>query len=105
MTRNVRQTNIRPDQPRDAVSRPFFDFRESSTLVLLGDPGSGKTYVFNEAAKAEGGRFLKARTFLSMPSDMLKGQALFIDGLDEKRAGRADRDTIDAMVEKLFAVN
>ena len=29
---------------------------------------------------------------------------LFIDGLDERRAGRSDRDTVDALVEKLFAV-
>jgi hypothetical protein len=29
---------------------------------------------------------------------------LFIDGLDEKRAGRSDRETVDALVEKLFAV-
>ena len=29
---------------------------------------------------------------------------LLIDGLDEKRAGRSDRDTVDALVEKLFAV-
>jgi hypothetical protein len=36
---------------------------------------------------------------------MLTGQALFIDGLDEQRAGRADRDTIDELVAKLFEVN
>ena len=30
---------------------------------------------------------------------------MYIDGLDEKRAGRGDRDTVDALVEKLFAAN
>ena len=29
---------------------------------------------------------------------------MFIDGLDERRAGRSDRDTVDALVENLFAV-
>ena len=29
---------------------------------------------------------------------------LFIDGLDERRGGRGDRDTIDRMVEKLLEV-
>jgi hypothetical protein len=73
--------------------------------VLLGDPGAGETYVFKQAAAAEGGCFLKARAFLSKPVQMLTGQAVFIDGLDEKRAGRADRDTVDALVTKLFEVN
>ena len=105
MTRTVRQTNTTPDRPQDAAPRPFFDFVPAPNLVLLGDPGAGKTHVFKEAAAAEGGRFLKARAFLTTPAQMLTGQALFIDGLDEKRAGRSDRDTIDALVTKLFEVN
>jgi predicted NACHT family NTPase len=105
MTRIVRQLNLKSDRPQDAAARPFTDFAASPNLVLLGDPGAGKTHVFKEAAAREGGRFLKARAFLSLPADGLRDQVLFIDGLDEKRAGRADRDTVDAMVEKLFAVN
>lgn len=105
MTRIVRQLNVRPDQPKDAAARPFTDFATSPNLVLLGDPGAGKTHIFRQAAAHEGGRFLKARAFLSLPANRLRGQAVFIDGLDEKRAGRADRDTVDAMVEKLFAVS
>jgi predicted NACHT family NTPase len=58
-----------------------------------------------EAAVAEAGRFIKARAFLNTPASMLQGQPLFIDGLDEKRAGRADRGTVDALVTKLFVVN
>src|SRR5882724_319454 len=105
MTRTVRQTNIEPGRPQDAVPRPFADFGGRPNLVLLGDPGAGKTHVFTQAAKAESGRFLKARAFLSTPAHLLSGQALFIDGLDEKRAGRADRDTVDALVTKLFEVD
>jgi predicted NACHT family NTPase len=105
MTRTVRQLNLKSDRPQDAIARPFTDFAASPNLVLLGDPGAGKTHVFTQAATREGGKFLKARAFLSLPADRVRGQALFIDGLDEKRAGRADRDTVDEMVEKLFAVN
>ncbi|WP_024583732.1 hypothetical protein [Bradyrhizobium sp. OHSU_III] len=105
MTRIVRQLNLKSDRPQDAGTRPFTDFAASPNLVLLGDPGAGKTHVFKQAAEREGGRFLKARAFLSLPGDRLRGQALFIDGLDEKRAGRADRDTVDEIVEKLFTVD
>jgi predicted NACHT family NTPase len=105
MTRIVRQTNIKPDRPQDGEPRPFADFGTERNLVLLGDPGAGKTHVFKAAAAAESGRFIKARAFLAMPAAMLTGQALFIDGLDEKRAGRGDRDTVDALVTKLFEVN
>jgi hypothetical protein len=44
---------------------------------------------------------LTVRAFLAAPINA-KGEALFIDGLDEKRAGRGDRDTADALVTKLF---
>jgi predicted NACHT family NTPase len=104
MNRIVRQTNTGPDRAEDAKPRPFSDFAGVPNLVLLGDPGSGKTHLFRETAVAEGARFLKARDFLNMPAHLLTGQALFIDGLDEKRAGRSDRGTVDALVSKLWEV-
>ena len=105
MTRSVRQLNVDIRRPEDATPRPFSDFAAVPNLVLLGDPGAGKTYLLHEVAKAEGARFLKARSFLSTPAQSLSGQALFIDALDEQRAGRADQNTIDEIVRKLFEVN
>lgn len=104
MTRTVRQIQIAPGEAVDASPRPFSDFADRANLVLLGDPGAGKTHLFKEAAATEKGRFIKARAFLTTPANALSGQALFIDGLDEKRAGRGDRDTVDALVAKLFEV-
>jgi predicted NACHT family NTPase len=105
MTRAVRQTNIADDSPQDAEPRPFTDFAGQVNIVLLGDPGAGKTHLFKEAAATEQARFIKAREFLNTPADMLQRQTLFIDGLDEKRTGRSDRGTVDELVVKLFAVD
>lgn len=104
MNRIVRQTNTAPGRTEGARPRPFSDFAGAPNLVLLGDPGSGKTHLFREAAAAEGARFLKARDFLNMPAHTLIGQALFIDGLDEKLAGRSGRGIVDALVTKLWDV-
>ncbi|HWV54722.1 hypothetical protein [Pseudorhodoplanes sp.] len=69
--------------------------------MLLGDPGAGKSHLFRAFSGTEGGRYVTVRTFLATPV-RTKGETLFIDGLDEKRAGRGDRDTLDALVGKLF---
>lgn len=104
MSRIVRLINVVPSKAEDAKHRPFSDFAATPNLVLLGDPGSGKTHLFKEAAAAEGARFLKARDFLNMPAHTLAGQPLFIDGLDEQRSGRSDRGIVDALVSKLWDV-
>jgi predicted NACHT family NTPase len=103
MDRNVRQLHTKPRKAEAEDPRPFSQFAEQPNIVLLGDPGAGKTYTFREAAAASGARLLTARSFLVTPASKSE-DTLFIDGLDERRAGRGDRDTIDALVEKLFEV-
>jgi len=44
---------------------------------------------------------LTTREFLNNPT-IAAGTTLFIDALDEKRAGRGDQQTIDLVVQKLF---
>lgn len=104
MTRAVRQVGVGRGRRENAAPRPFVEFSPEPNIVLLGDPGAGKTHLFRAAASLERARFVTARAFLNMPATALRGPELFIDGLDEKRAGRGDRDTVDALVAKLFDV-
>lgn len=73
-------------------------YREAPAWVLLGDPGAGKTTVFEEEAKRSSGAglFVSARDFLTFdPANRPEWQerTLFIDGLDEVRAGKKDART------------
>jgi predicted NACHT family NTPase len=100
--RNVWQISPSPKRGKEQQSLPFSTFAESGNIVLLGDPGAGKSYLFRESAAACGGRCLTARAFLNIPA-FRPDAVLFIDGLDERRAGRGDRGTVDTIVQKLFA--
>lgn len=70
------------------------DFREKAAYALLGEPGLGKTSLFEqEAESVEDGVYVTARDFIDLDSDEWKGKTLFIDGLDEARAGKSDART------------
>ena len=103
MDRKVRQISPKPRKEESDDVRPISSFAEQPNIVLLGDPGAGKSHTFRQLARASQGRLVTARAFLVTPAAQADA-ALFIDGLDERRAGRGDRDTVDALVEKLLAV-
>jgi len=71
--------------------------------VLLGAPGAGKTEAFKREAGEEGGHYTTARDFLTFdPEPDREGKTLFIDGLDEMRAGASGgRTPFDAIRAKL----
>jgi hypothetical protein len=91
----VPRTCTVPDEKTGArESRPLADHRAAPAYVLLGDPGAGKTASFKHEADATGGHYLRARNFAAFePSAELSGKTLFIDGLDEMRAGGGDGRT------------
>ena len=96
-----------PDVQRVAESReesqPIENFAQEDAFVLLGAPGSGKTEEFKRQAKLSGGHYVPARNFLALGNQPeLRSKTLFIDGLDEVRAGVQDgRTPFDAIRNKL----
>ena len=96
---------------RPAESRPLADFRDLPACVLLGDPGAGKTTALQceyTALGAERSLLVAARDFLAFdPAAHPEwcGKTLFIDGLDEVRAGVSDaRTPFDAVRARLDAL-
>ena len=89
-------------------ARPLSSFREEAALVLLGDAGSGKTFEFRKEAEALGdaARYFSARKFLRSPPEVSVADAtLFIDGLDEVRAGpEGPRAPLDGIVSLLHRI-
>jgi hypothetical protein len=92
-----------PLKGRDARTL-FSEFQEHANIVVLGDPGAGKSHLFRYFAEREVGKFLTVRSFLNVPTVTAAGP-LFVDALDERRSGRSDHATIDALVQKLFSAN
>ena len=81
----------------DALPKTLAAYREVHAYVLLGDPGSGKTTLFRAESEALGDKalFVTARNLLlhAPTPHELCGKTLFIDGLDEVRAGKSDART------------
>ena len=83
------------DQHREKESRPLEAFQDMPAYVLLGDPGAGKTTAFEAECEALGenaySRVITADEFLTYDVNDLppewREKILFIDGLDEVRAG------------------
>lgn len=82
------------DKADETGSHPLEHYRGLPAYVLLGDPGAGKTEAFKSEAAACGGAYVKARDFAIFdPKPEYRTQILFIDGLDEMRAGGGDGRT------------
>ena len=105
--RTCTEVRERDDRNGTTGARPLSAFRDVPAYALLGDPGSGKTTEFRQESAALGNAalMLSARDFVTFdPDDHPEwwGKTLFIDGLDEMRAGATDaRSPLDAIRSRL----
>lgn len=97
----------RRDNPTERPEpKPLREFADRSAVVMLGAPGAGKTTTFKQEAKEQAGCYVTARDFVTF-EDLPEWHetTLFIDGLDEMRAGASDQrtpfDRIRAKLDRL----
>ena len=93
-----------PVNPGDKAAdpRPIEDFFAAHVVVVLGDPGQGKTEAFKQAAQDEADAvFVPLRQFLHRNVERWRGKVLYLDGLDEQRAKLKGRDVLGEIVDRL----
>ena len=77
------------------ASRPLSDYGDCGAYVLLGAPGAGKTKAFDREARSQHANYVIARDFTTLePRTQWQHGVLFVDGLDELRAGSVDGRTL-----------
>ena len=89
-------------EPPGIAPVPLAEFAQSNTYVLIGEPGSGKTTALKTEQQAHGGVVVSVQDFLTFDEPGWRGTTLYLDGLDEVRAGEVDgRQPLERVLKKL----
>lgn len=76
------------------------ELRETPFVVLLGEPGSGKSSVLQMEAELAGASKITVRTFIN-DAGASYGPSLFLDALDEYRIDGQDADKVQRVSQAL----
>jgi hypothetical protein len=93
VARWVRRLSERGDAAhlREEPAVPAASLRDVPAWVLLGEPGAGKSALFNDEASATGAVCVPVSEFVhGLVSDIGAGTTLYLDGLDEARASMSN---------------
>ena len=81
---------------------PLIDYSDAAAYVLIAEPGAGKTTAFKTEVARQSGEYVTVRDFRTFDKPEWRGKTLFLDGLDEARAGTEDgRTPLDDVRRKL----
>ncbi|ANT65124.1 hypothetical protein Ptc2401_01356 [Prosthecochloris sp. CIB 2401] len=93
--RTVKEIAQAPDDMSHINPRNLDALRSIPALVLLGEPGAGKSSAFEEEAKACKGICIPVVEFINTePMNEWAEHTLFLDGLDENRTTGTNQQTI-----------
>lgn len=99
--RTVCRIEPQNEQSASGSLGPFSKYLEIPNIILLGDPGSGKTHTFKAAAHEENAEFLSVRQFLATEGQGCGEGTVYIDGLDEFRSRVDDKNSIFEVIKLL----
>ena len=85
---------------------PLSEYANTAAYVLIAEPGAGKTTAFKTEAASNGGKYVTVRNFRTFDDKPeWRETTLFLDGLDEARAGTEDgRTPLDDIRKKLYGL-
>ena len=85
-----------------AAAVPLIGYADVAAYVLIAEPGAGKTTAFKTEAERQGGKYVTVGDFRTFDKPEWRQTTLFLDGLDEARAGIEDgRTPLDDVRRKL----
>ena len=101
-TCSIQSDGDAPAPGAEQTGVPLERLRNLYAYVLLGDPGAGKSKAFEEEAKAWGDAPFTVHDFLDFTFDpsKWKEKPVFIDGLDETRAGGSNDGTVLSAIRR-----
>ena len=97
--RVVDERDLRPDAGKQTR---LTEYADTEAYVLIAEPGAGKTTAFKSEAARAGAKYVSVRDFRTFDRQEWRDRTLFLDGLDESRAGASDgRTPLDEVRAKL----
>lgn len=98
LNRSVKKIYPADENIKNNEGLTFSDILHVPNIVLLGEPGAGKTHLFKVANQHENGNYITARSFACNADNSYTEMPVYIDALDEKRSRGEHPDSIGEII-------